>query len=435
MLHNWRSGRHVSHTLYGHTDEVFCAMRRDHLLFTGSQDSTIKLWDIHTGEPQGTWTDHTSWVSCLCADRMRDNSIYSGGHDGTIRTWDLNSGKASYCLNFDAACVAHGLVEGNLGSQRFILSVQPIDDYTLLVGTMDKTIRLLDMRTGQVTAAMPGHNSYVSCLLPIDGGAEIYSGSGDSQIRHWDLRMQRCMDIRSFHTSPVTCLKRHGSELISSSEDGHIKFWRQNNVETSHEKDEIWGFDLNKRFLVNGCEYGAVEVRDVVNGRLRYQIKGHAGPVGVVLVEDDCVITASEDKLVKIWKFDHLGEEQEEGEPFHQVTPLLPPGAPDLPTQLNVPPSPPRVPFMPDNLHELADGLVQQRNVFMLQSFLTSLGFNDQCPPEGPALVEAARALADATVRQAKTLREAALKHWGPGAASGDRLPLVAHQHPDPHPQ
>ena len=292
--------------------QVFCLLRKGPLLLSGSQDSTIRLWDVHSGAQLDCWTRHTSWVSCLCADELHANSICSGGartrlrgataapartargyrlhgaagapgvrfvdpallrqhvphaaaprpirarggcareprdgrqptdqphrrrrarrlvcararagHDGTIRFWDLERRQQSQTIDFEGACAVHGSVDtdGAPGGQRYILTMQPFDERSMLVGSMDKTIRLLDLRTGLVSGAMRGHSSYVSCLLSLPGGVELLSASGDSQIRQWDLRTMSCVDIRSFHTDPVTCLRRRGSELISSSE---VRAW------------------------------------------------------------------------------------------------------------------------------------------------------------------------------------------------------------------
>lgn len=420
MTRNWRIGRHRSRRLAGHRDEVFSIMRKGNVLFSGSQDSTIRLWDIHSGDVLDRWTQHTSWVSCLCDDRLRSNSILSGGHDGTIRAWDTERRTQTSVLNFDAACALHGSSEGN--GQRYILTMQCLDESCLLVGTMDRTIRLLDLRTERVVAAMPGHNSYVSCLLA--NGPELYSASGDTQIRQWDLRTMRCVDIRSFHSAPVTCLKKRGTELISSSEDGTIKFWRQGVVRESHAGDEVWGFEFNERFFANGCEKGTIEVRDVANGRLRYLLHGHSGPVGMVLLHDDVMISASEDSSIAIWDFDELELGEDDESLPECVIPVLARDAPDMPAQIEMPASPPHVPFMPENLAEQALSHLQHHSVALVQSFLTSLGFNSQCPPEPQALLNGAQALVTASQTVADNIPQIALRHWGPNASPTDVLPL-----------
>jgi hypothetical protein len=198
-------------------------------------------------------------------------------------------------------------------------------------------------------------------------------------------------------------------------------------VQHSHDSDEVWGMDLNSHFLANGCERGMIEVRDAANGRLRYMLRGHSGPVGTLLVDDDYIVSASEDANILIWEFDSLREQLGDDELPEAVVPVLARDAPESPGLSSPPPSPVRVPFMPDNLRELAAAHVNECCVRMVQAFLARLGFSSQCPPDLQALEHAAQALADATGsegQRASYLREIALRHWGPHASAEDRLPL-----------
>jgi len=438
MLRNWGRGQYRCRIFSGHENEVFCLLRKGELLLTGSQDNTIRVWDVRSAEALARWTRHESWVSCLALDTQRPNTIFSGAHDGTIRTWDLHKFESTSKINFDAVCTEHGYIEGATGNHRYILSIEPmpveLSASTYLVGTMDRAVRLVDMRVAKVVGSLCGHDSYVSCLLPIEGTAEIVTGSGDTRIRYWDARTMRCTDMLSFHTAPVTCLKRRDGELISSSEDGRLKYWRQNKVHTTYNNNELWGFDMNERVLVAGCECGRLEVRNAVDGALRYVIHGHAGPVGSVHVEDDLIVTGSEDSLVKLWEFDHA----QEGPLPEDVHSVLPPDAPLGPAHGAVPTAPARLPFMPDNLNELAAQVVRANSVAVLQQFLTNLGFNSQCPPEAATILAVSRALAEAMNNSAAELGDLGLEHFGPDASAEHAMALgpgVAPPPGIPHPQ
>ena len=57
-------------------------------LFSGSDDSTIKVWDVATGACVQTLEGHENSVSSVCvsADGSR---LFSGSHDDTIKVWDI----------------------------------------------------------------------------------------------------------------------------------------------------------------------------------------------------------------------------------------------------------------------------------------------------------------------------------------------------------
>ncbi|CAD5982649.1 putative WD repeat-containing protein alr2800 [Planktothrix tepida] len=53
---------------------------------SGSEDQTIKLWEIETGEEICTLTGHTGIVYSV-AISPDNQTIVSGSQDGTIKIW------------------------------------------------------------------------------------------------------------------------------------------------------------------------------------------------------------------------------------------------------------------------------------------------------------------------------------------------------------
>ena len=57
-------------------------------LFSGSNDSTIRVWDADTHAHVATLEGHTSSVWCLT---IYKNKLFSGSIDHTIRVWDADT--------------------------------------------------------------------------------------------------------------------------------------------------------------------------------------------------------------------------------------------------------------------------------------------------------------------------------------------------------
>ncbi len=59
---------------------------------SGSEDKTLKIWDLATGNCLATLTGHTSSVRvvALTSDGAK---IVSGSDDKTLKIWDLATGK------------------------------------------------------------------------------------------------------------------------------------------------------------------------------------------------------------------------------------------------------------------------------------------------------------------------------------------------------
>ena len=53
-------------------------------LFSGSADTTIRVWSIATKELITTLTGHTNWVMALA---VSGDFLFSGSIDKTIRVW------------------------------------------------------------------------------------------------------------------------------------------------------------------------------------------------------------------------------------------------------------------------------------------------------------------------------------------------------------
>jgi WD40 repeat protein len=59
---------------------------------SASDDQTLRLWDLETGQTIRRLEGHTGWVRAVAV--MPDGRrAVSASYDGTLRLWDLESGK------------------------------------------------------------------------------------------------------------------------------------------------------------------------------------------------------------------------------------------------------------------------------------------------------------------------------------------------------
>merc|ERR1719343_1247188 len=81
---------HCVHILAGHTGFVSCLCGVGDILFTGSQDSNIMIWDLNNLQYIGTLSGHRDFVKCLNASFAK-KVLCSGSQDRTIRIWSLDT--------------------------------------------------------------------------------------------------------------------------------------------------------------------------------------------------------------------------------------------------------------------------------------------------------------------------------------------------------
>ena len=79
------SGTQIA-TLQGHTNSVFCLIVHNNILYSGSGDHTIRVWNLDTNECVEYCKPIVNCVNCLV---VHNNILYSASSDRTIRTWQL----------------------------------------------------------------------------------------------------------------------------------------------------------------------------------------------------------------------------------------------------------------------------------------------------------------------------------------------------------
>ncbi|KAF2163350.1 hypothetical protein M409DRAFT_57631 [Zasmidium cellare ATCC 36951] len=179
----WKYGRCSTKVFKGHTNGVMCLQFDDNVLITGSYDSTVKVWDINSGECLRTLTGHTSGIRCLQFDEKK---LMTGSLDNTLKLWDWTTGQCLrtfpahddgiICLNFTARYVASG--------------------------SKDRTIRVWDARDKQ-TFQLRGHQDWVNSIKIDEASRTLFSASDDLTVRLWDLDTHECIRVFEGHVGQV----------------------------------------------------------------------------------------------------------------------------------------------------------------------------------------------------------------------------------------
>jgi len=60
-------------------------------LASGSEDKTLRLWDVSTGTALQTLSGHTDWVNGV-AFSPAGKTLASGGNDGIVVLWGVPPG-------------------------------------------------------------------------------------------------------------------------------------------------------------------------------------------------------------------------------------------------------------------------------------------------------------------------------------------------------
>jgi WD40 repeat protein len=244
-------------TLKGHESTVyFLAVTPDgKRVISGSEDSTLKVWDLATGHCLATFEGHTDAVIgvALTPDGKR---LISGSEDNTLKVWDLAAG---YCL-----ATFEGHTDAVIG-----VALTP-DGKRLISGSEDNTLKVWDLATGQCLATFEGHTDAVVGVALTPDNKRVISGSADDTLKVWDLATGQCLATFEGHTGVVydVAITPDGKRVISGSADKTLKVW------------------------------------DLATGQCLATFEGHTNAVvGVALTPDGKrVISGSEDSTLKVWQ-------------------------------------------------------------------------------------------------------------------------------------
>jgi WD40 repeat protein len=208
-----RNASENSLVLRGHTWPVSCMAwsPNGRQLVSGSDDKTVRLWNVVSGTPGHVLQGHTDILSSV-AWSPNGLRVVSGSFDKTVRLWDAASGAPGPVL------------QGHIDSVTSV-AWSP-DGLQIVSGSVDKTVRLWDAASGAPGPVLRGHIDSVTSVAWSPDGRQIVSGSGDKTVRLWNAVSGAPGQILADMEDPILCVASSPSGSVAAcSLEGFVLVW------------------------------------------------------------------------------------------------------------------------------------------------------------------------------------------------------------------
>uniref|UniRef100_A0A672PR51 U3 small nucleolar RNA-associated protein 13 C-terminal domain-containing protein n=1 Tax=Sinocyclocheilus grahami TaxID=75366 RepID=A0A672PR51_SINGR len=216
--------------LYGHTDTILSidVFRKGSMFASCAKDKSLRLWkmDLKSGHvhcvAQGS--GHSNAVGSVACSRLKKGFLVSGSQDCTIKLWDLPDPLPD--VGCEPVLMTARLTERAHDKDVNSVTISP-NDKLLASGSQDRTAKLWSLADMSLLGVFRGHSRGVWCVQfsPVD--QVLATASADGSIKIWSIQEFSC--LRTFDGHDASVLKvifvSRGTQLVSSGSDGLVKLW------------------------------------------------------------------------------------------------------------------------------------------------------------------------------------------------------------------
>ncbi|TVY39036.1 putative U3 small nucleolar RNA-associated protein [Lachnellula occidentalis] len=267
--------------LKGHEDIIICLDIdwSGHWIATGAKDNTAKLWRIDPANASftcyATFTGHAESLGAVSLPKATPPEssaafkspldhppeyLLTGSQDRTIKRWDVRKTKALYTRKAHDKDI--NAIDINHNGQLFASASQ------------DRTVKIWSVEEGEVQGVLRGHRRGVWTVKfapkdtptivgdsgPAAGKGLILTGSGDKTLKIWSLSDYTCLRTFEGHTHSVLKVAwltlppkedrgRKHIHVASAGGDGLVKVWDANTGEVEctldNHEDRVWALAVH----------------------------------------------------------------------------------------------------------------------------------------------------------------------------------------------
>jgi WD40 repeat protein len=231
------------------------------LVLSGSEDNTLRIWDVKAGESLKTLRGHGQPVRA-CVFSPDKKMALSGGDDSSVRVWNVAGYQEVRVLSStvfvghdDAVLSARFSRDGkhivtasrdrtaslwDAGSGNPLKRFQEGHDFLvsgvaffpghLATGAGDNSVRTWNLTAGTQELVLPA-TGRIGTLAASPDGSWIFTGSPGTDVKVWNAKTGALVETLGGHAAEITSLafSPQGDRVASGDDEGGLRLWRKPN--------------------------------------------------------------------------------------------------------------------------------------------------------------------------------------------------------------
>ena len=263
----------------------------------------IWLYNVHTGDEEAFLKGHTELVTSV-AYSPDGSTLTSGSDDWTIRLWNVENRKHIKTL------------EGHTGP---VNSVAYSPNGKTLASGSDDGIRLWNVENWQYKQILKKEAAGIISVAYSSDGKILTGGSTDSKIYSWNVESgeqiwaitgyKRCGRSEKFPLIVKSLAYSADGKTLASWCGGEMRLWNvvSSELRLIFEQFErsvyALAFSPDSNTIVTGSHDGTIHLWDKTNGEHKRTLLGHSDMVTAVVYSPnrDIFVSASLDGTIRLW--------------------------------------------------------------------------------------------------------------------------------------
>ena len=223
-------------------------------LAAGFKSCIVRLYEMATGKEIHSYIGHAGSITGLCF--VGDHGLCTASTDTTLSLWSVKDG------------FRIGVMKGH--TQSVTACTANKSGKSIVSVSLDMSIRVWDGKDGKFVSVLksPGSVSQINCVSFHPEGQLVIIGCWDSTLKIWDTFNKKKLKVLKGHSTSVqACMYLSTTHVVSAALDGEVRIWSAR----------------------SGIAVGI--------------INGHSAPINSICSTPNgqYVVTASNDKLAKVW--------------------------------------------------------------------------------------------------------------------------------------